>query len=127
MDENRKKKTVIIILLELAGIMFLWLFVNSNYINLIPKCWIYEHTGFLCPSCGGTRCVQNIMKGNLVEAFQSHIVFFIILVYLISINIIYLINLNRKHKILTWLYPKLWHVIIFVIILIVYTIIRNWL
>lgn len=119
------KRSAKIIGLEIIILITLYCFINSRYIEILPSCWIYQTTGLLCPACGGTRCVVNLVKGNSIEAFFSHIVFFIGIAYLLIINMIYIINLNREKKILTWLYPKYWYSIIFTIILIIYTIIRN--
>lgn len=119
------KKSWIIVISEILILVFLIILVNSNFINIVPKCWIYENTGVLCPGCGGTRCVINILQGNIVDAFFNHMVFFITFMYLFILNIIYIINLNKKDKIATWIYPKLSYVILFVILLISYTIIRN--
>lgn len=119
------KKSIIIISIELVILIVVTIILNTDLINYIPQCWIYQTTGILCPACGGTRCVVNIFQGNIKEAFFSHMIFFITIIYLIICNIVYIINLNKKKKIATWIYPKYWYVIIFAIILIIYTIIRN--
>ena len=33
---------------------------------------IYLQKGFLCPACGGTRCVDHLLKGDLLQAFQMN-------------------------------------------------------
>ena len=118
-------KKSIIISIELVILIVLTIILNTNLINYIPQCWIYQTTGILCPECGGTKCVVNIFQGNIKEAFFSHMIFFITIIYLVICNMVYIINLNKKKKIATWIYPKYWYVIIFAIILIIYTIIRN--
>ncbi len=119
------KKSLIIIITELIIIKILYYSINFNYIELIPECWVYKNTGFLCPACGGTRCVINFLQGNFKEAFFYHMIFFIGIVYLLILNVVYLINLNKKQKILEWVYPKYWYVIIFTLILVIYSILRN--
>lgn len=119
------KKSIIIITTEIGILILLYWFINSNYIEWIPKCWVQETTGWLCPACGGTRFIIHFLRGHWIEAFFSHMVFFVGAIYLIIFNIIYVINQNRKQKIATWLYPKYWYVFIFVIALISYSIIRN--
>lgn len=117
-----KKRNIIII--EIFIVVLIYFFANSEYINLVPKCWIYETTGILCLSCGGTRCIQNIMKGNLVQAFYCNSMIFIAIFYLLIFNIVYLYNLDKEIKIFTWIYPKWWHVVLFVIIWLIYAIFR---
>ncbi len=119
------KKKTILIGIEIVIIILLYVFINSEYIEFVPNCWIHKRIGFLCPACGGTRCIINIFKGNFIKAFFSHMVFFICIIYGIIINIVYIININREKKIFTWIYPKYWYSIIFAIILIIYTIVRN--
>lgn len=121
----KTKKTVLILGTEILVFLVLVIFLNSKYVEKIPSCWIYQATGWLCPACGGTRCVMNLFKGNLIEAFFSHILFFMGIVYLLVINVVYLINLEKEKKIATWVYPKYWYTIIFAILLILYTIVRN--
>lgn len=119
------KKSVLIIGIEIAVLISLYIFINSKYIEILPQCWVYQTIGVLCPACGGTRCVIHLLKLNWLDAFFSHMVFFIGICYLIIVNIVYLINLNREKRIAIWIYPKYWHAIIFAILLIFYTIMRN--
>ena len=119
------KKQITIVGIEILIIILLYIFINSKFIKLIPSCWVCDSIGLLCPACGGTRCIINIFKGNFVQAFFSHMVFFVSIVYLFIVNIVYIININREKKILKWIYPKYWYVIIFAIALVIYTIVRN--
>ncbi len=120
---SRSKK---IILIELIICIIAITIINSIDIGkYIPNCFFYEKTGLQCPSCGGTRCVENILQGNFIQAFLYHPVFFITILYLLIVNIVYLINLNRKNKIAKWIYPKTYYAIIFAIILIIFGVIRN--
>lgn len=119
------KKSIWIIGIEIVVLIALYSFINSKYLAIIPECWVYQTTGLLCPACGGTRCVLYILEGNWVKAFFSHMVFFIGILYLLGINIIYLINLNKDKKVGTWIYPKSWYAIVFAVVLIIYTIVRN--
>lgn len=92
------KRSIRIIGIEIVGIIALYSFVNSKYLAIIPPCWVYSTTGLLCPACGGTRCILHMLEGNWIEAFLSHMIFFVGILYLLSINIVYLINLNKEKK-----------------------------
>lgn len=118
-------KSIKIILIELFILILAIIGVNSNLMQYTPSCLFYKATNLQCPSCGGTRCVENILKGNFKEAFLFHPIFFMTIFYLLLCNIVYLINLNKKNKILTWIYPKYWYAIIFAVILVIYGILRN--
>lgn len=123
---NQKIKKML--LLEL-GILFLvlilFIIIKFNMIRLIPYCIIHDTFGILCPSCGGTRCVVNFALGNFKESFAYHPIFFITILYLLVVNGIYIVNSFRKKEILTFLYPKTKFWIIFVIVVLIFTIIRN--
>lgn len=119
------KKRILICGIEIIAFMVLLIFLNSKYLENIPSCWVYQTTGWLCPACGGTRCMINLFKGNWLEAFFSHILFFIGIVYVLVINVVYIVNLGKEKKIATWVYPNYWYAIIFAILLIGYTILRN--
>ena len=119
------KKQIKIIIIELIFLLGVYGFLNSELIQWMPSCWIYQTTGILCPACGGTRCVVELVRGNWCQAFFYHKIFFILIIYVLIINIAYIINLNREKKVAMWVYPKYWYMFIFVILLIAYTIIRN--
>lgn len=111
------------------GILFLvliiFIIVKTNLIYIMPNCLINTYLGILCPSCGGTRCVINLIQGNFMQSFLYHPIFFITIIYLMLINILYIINVFKKKEVLTFLYPKTKFWIIFIIILLIFTIIRN--
>lgn len=123
---NKKLKRMIWVEL---GIIFLVLIIyigiQTDLINLIPRCIVNKKIGILCPACGGTRCVINFIKGNFIESFNYHPIFFVTIIYLIIVNIIFIINSFRKKEILTFLYPKAKFWIVFLIVLLIFTVLRN--
>ena len=36
------------------------------------SCGVKQFTGLHCPGCGGTRCAQNIVRGDLLAAFSNN-------------------------------------------------------
>ena len=55
------KKSLIIISIEILILIVGIIFANSKIVGYLPECWIYKNTGILCPGCGGTRCVINLL------------------------------------------------------------------
>ena len=100
----------------------LYIVLNTNLIKFIPECIYYEKFGVLCPSCGGTRFIISLLKFNFIEAFYFHPLFFILTMYLVILNISFIINLmfNKKIVIFKW-----WHIVFWAILLVVYTFFRN--
>lgn len=123
---NSKIKNMIKLELTiLLGVLIIFIVIKTNIVYLIPRCIINETFHILCPSCGGTRCVMNFISGNWYTSFLYHPIFFITIIYLIIVNILYIINSISKKEILTFLYPKTKFWIIFIIIIFIFTIIRN--
>ena len=119
------KKMILMQMLIIIIILMLLIIAKSSFVQYIPNCYINKNFGLLCPSCGGTRCIINIFNGNIKEAFFYHPIFFITFIYLAAVDIIYIINIFKKNKIFLWIYPKPYYAIIWAVILVVYTIIRN--
>ena len=68
----------------------------------------YRKMGFICPGCGGTRCVANLAVGNFVEAFRFNpgvfcgIIYILITVLMFNLEIWFDLNFAKKaRKILT--------------------------
>lgn len=123
-----KQKVKKMLRLELGIILLvliLFIIIKCNIIKLIPACFINRRFGILCPSCGGTRCVLNFLGLNFKASFYYHPIFFCTIIYILVANLVYIINSFRKKDIITFIYPKEKFWIIFVIILLIYTIIRN--
>ena len=116
------------ILIEL-GILFLvliiYIAIQNGIIYLMPKCIINEYFHILCPSCGGTRCVVNFINGNFMDSFKYHPIFFIMIVYLIILNIVFIINSLKSGQKIKFIYPKNKFWIIFIVVLFIFTIFRN--
>ncbi len=120
-----KRKAILIISMEAIALTLLYRLMKFDYYKIIPACWIYQNTGILCPACGGTRCLTFMLQGNFFKAFSSHSLFFVGILYLLLLNFLIIINIDREKKVATWLYPKWWYAIIFAILLLLYTITRN--
>lgn len=123
---NRKyKKFIIIELIIILVVSCLYIFVNSDMLNMVPKCMIKQTLGILCPGCGGTTCVANILKGNFIEAARANIMIFIAIIYAIILNIVYIINTFKKNKILKFIYMKEIYVYVWLFVYLIFEILRN--
>ena len=123
--EEKIKKMLLLELGILFLVLIVFVIVKSNLIQFMPQCIINEHFGIQCPSCGATRCVINFINGNFVQSFKYHPIIFITITYLFFVNLLYKFNSFRKKDIAKFLYPKAKFWIIFVIIILIFTICRN--
>lgn len=122
---SKIKKMLLLELGILSLVLIIFIIIKANLIYLLPSCLINKTFGILCPSCGGTRCIINLLQGNFLESFNYHPIFFVTAIYLMVINVIYIVNAFRKREILTFLYPKVKFWIVFIVILLIYTVVRN--
>lgn len=126
--KNFDKKTKQMTFFEISLILFiicLYIIVKNDTIKIIPPCYIFQKTGLLCPSCGGTRCIKELLNFNIVEALKMNAFYTITILYLLVLNIVYVLNTVLKTNRLKFLYIKKYHLIVWIIVLILYTIIRN--
>ena len=123
---NKKIKNMIFIEL---GILFLvlmiYIAIKLELIKYMPECLINKHFHILCPSCGATRCIINFFKFNFKESFLYNQICFIMIIYFIILNIVFIINAFRKKEVLKILYPtkKFWFA--FIVIILIFTVFRN--
>jgi len=52
-----------------AAIAVLYAFPPSQY-SFYPRCPFYTYAHFLCPGCGGTRALYEMLHGNLAGAWH---------------------------------------------------------
>lgn len=60
---------------SVVAVPIAWLWLQSGIPT--PVCLFHEFTGFACPGCGATRCVRNLMRGDLTAAFLLNPMVFI--------------------------------------------------
>ncbi len=121
---SKKRKMFIIELGILLLVLIIFIIAKTKIYTIFPLCIIKRFFGIDCPSCGATRCVTNFVTGNWVESFMYHPFFFVTIIYLIVVNIVYIINAFRKKEILKWIYPKFKFWIVWTILLIIFAIVR---
>lgn len=124
-QKNKYLKVLLIQLAILLVLVFLFMFVHSSLIDFIPPCYWQEHFGLLCPSCGSTRCIIHFLEGNFLTAFSYNPFLFILIVYFLILDIVFIINTLFEKKFLKFLYPKWWYIIVYFSLWTIYTIYIN--
>ena len=104
-NEEKRKMIILQLILILVGVLAI-LVIKTNIINLIPPCTVRSYLGIICPTCGVTRCIVNILNFNFSMAFMYHPMFFIIVFYLFFVNLLYIINTIFSKNFLKFLYPS---------------------
>jgi len=87
MPHNRNKLYSILLIACIAGYIWLYYSITSNVSGnnkTAEVCLIKHATNIPCPSCGSTRSIISLTKGNFVEAVNinpiGYIVAFIMLI-----------------------------------------------
>lgn len=100
-----KQKKIIIAVIDFLVLVFAFFAKNIAYFMMdnLPACFVAEH-GYLCPSCGGTRCVYNFFSGNFVTAFVFNPFLFLIIIYflllLVLLNLSFIFNNSLANNVL---------------------------
>jgi hypothetical protein len=70
-------------LLVLAIVLaILYLFVNPNEVDFLPKCPLYATTGIYCPGCGSQRATHQLLNFNISGVLEQNVLYFIALLIL---------------------------------------------
>jgi len=69
---SKNKLYIVIVIACLSG--FLYLFYNINYSESsnLRFCFFKKATGYPCPSCGSTRAIKMLLKGDFLGSFQMN-------------------------------------------------------
>lgn len=74
LDKENRIFVFLGIVLLICGIIYL---VIDKYIFKVflpdSQCILFQFFGFYCPGCGGTRAVNALLKGHLLQSFRYHI------------------------------------------------------
>jgi hypothetical protein len=109
MGLNRNRLYILIISSCLAG--YTWLLIvsgiNSNSSQEIGVCIIKHVTNIPCPSCGSTRSVLSLLKGNFTDALLSNPIGYLLAVIMIAAPFWILFDYLKKKETLFNFYNKI--------------------
>lgn len=130
-EYSLKVRIIITLAISLALIGgFIFLRMNDPYSDVergYPMtCEIREATGFYCPTCGFTRAMYDLTRLDFLNALRNHgflVIFFLPLIFYLSLS--HYIHFMSGKYILPPLKINKWIVISLLVLLLVYTVIRN--
>ena len=85
---KNKKRLVLCVDALIAAFALLAPFFATLMMSYIPTCVFYRR-GFLCSTCGATRCVYSFFSGNLATAFEYNQFIFILIFYLAFVLLVW--------------------------------------
>lgn len=107
--------TIVVLLVLGYGI---FIYFNQN----LFFCPILKYLHIYCPACGVTRMILSILELDFYQAFRFNPLIFILLIMLILFSIVQISTFINKRKFIH-INNKVY--IVLIIVLIVYTIMRN--
>lgn len=108
MTLDRNKLYLILLIACLAG--YIWIYFGfKNEItenNSVKVCVIKYVTNIPCPSCGSSRSVISLIKGDFISAFKFNPIGYLVAIIMIIAPIWILIDVIKKNKTLFDFYLK---------------------
>jgi len=95
---------LLLAMLVMPILLRLWSGGNEQYINslLFPGCFVEQHTGHICPSCGLTRSILALYEGDFSKSRFYHPYGFLILLVFSGELILRLLPLIYKNIWIPW-------------------------
>ncbi len=103
----RNKLYTILFLACIAGYIWLYFGLNITETKSFEVCLVKHTTNIPCPSCGSTRSIISLTKGNFVEALIINPLGYIVAVILFSAPLWIAVDLVTKRKTLFEFYQKI--------------------
>lgn len=109
MSLNRNKFYLLIFIACLAGYVWLYIGLTNDYKqnNSVEVCPIKHFTNIPCPSCGSTRSVILLIKGNLIEAFKTNPIGYIVAIIMLLSPFWITLDIAFKRKTFFVFYKKI--------------------
>ena len=107
MINSRNKLYSILFTACVAG--YIWLYYSLNTINngFFEGCFIKQLTNLPCPSCGSTRSIILMMKGDFFGALKINPLGYIVSFIMLSSPIWIIVDILTKKKTLFTFYLKI--------------------
>jgi hypothetical protein len=109
MIENRIKLYTTLLTTCFMG--YIWLYLNMAYDftknNSFEVCIIKRLTNIPCPSCGSTRSIISLLKGNYIEAFKLNPIGYILVIVMLIIPIWIFMDIKLSNNNLFRCYQKI--------------------
>lgn len=109
MTLDRNKLYSILLIACLVGYIWLYYSITSERTDKksVEVCLMKHITNIPCPSCGSTRSVISITKGNFVEAFDLNPIGYIVAIIMLIAPVLIITDLILRNNSLFVCYLKI--------------------
>ena len=109
MSLHRNRLYSLLLTACLAGYIWLYYRIKSNLTEnkSLEVCLIKHATNIPCPSCGSTRSIISLTKGNFVEAFELNPIGYIVALIMLIAPVWIIVDIILKNNSLFVCYQKI--------------------
>jgi len=107
MITSRNKLYAILITACLAGYIWIYFGLQTNNKSGFEGCYIKQLTNIPCPSCGSTRSIILLIKGDFLKALITNPLGYLIAAIMFMLPIWITIDIITKNKSLFEFYKKI--------------------
>ena len=109
MPLERNRLYAILLIACVAGYIWLYYSITSNVNEnkSLDICLIKIATNIPCPSCGSTRSVVSLIKGNFVEAFDLNPIGYIVALIMLIAPVWIIVDIILRNNSLFVCYQKI--------------------
>ncbi|RDI49440.1 uncharacterized protein DUF2752 [Flavobacterium glaciei] len=106
---DRNKLYSILLIACVAGYIWLYYSITSNVTEnkSVEVCLIKHTTNIPCPSCGSTRSIISLTKGNFVEAFDLNPIGYIVALIMLIAPVWIIVDIILRNNSLFVCYQKI--------------------
>lgn len=124
MKKYKTHQIILIILLPFIAVPLLYFLAKGAFaIHFHPPCLLYQLTGIVCPGCGMTRAVFALLKGDVLFSLRQNALIIVGLLITLWLYVELLFRAFAKKPPFTIL--KLKYLWIFLALVVIYTVLRN--
>lgn len=108
----------------IIALICVYIFIDPNQVDFLPKCPLYFTTGLYCPGCGSQRATHQLLNFNFLDVVNQNVLYALgILLFVYNGLIIITIKYFKKSYYNYMYHPKT--PIILLILIIVFWVLRN--
>ena len=109
MVSDRNKLYLVLLIACIAGYIWLYLSISENLTEdkLVKACLLKHVTNIPCPSCGSTRSVISLSRGDFIKALNFNPLGYFIAIIMLIVPIWITIDTIKRTNTLFDLYQKM--------------------
>lgn len=123
-SSEQKRSIIILAAIVLSfPILLMIYYVDPAQIRIFGICPIYQATGLLCPSCGMTRALHNLLHLRFTQAWRYNPLIYVLI--LVSIGLCYNYLTRAKRNMFENKRITMALIITVLVVIVIYSVARN--